>query len=568
MGSHGSILNRNKELMSNRSTAYNVTDRTITANNLALDDFPSGIFGNEEVERLEITGNRIAVIPGDIIKLQNLEEIDIHHNKLQSFPFILRKLPNLLSLNLSNNCITKITGSIDGFDKLQSINLLDNPLTSFPNLLGSIPELIHLSVSLNSNIIGDNDFDGFKKLATLVIDTKKTICIPKSLCELESITSITLATNYIPKEFSNLTTLRELNIKTNNRTRSFFIIFPYVKLSDLSSIDVFLPLNIQSMIFCKLGIIMENPALDLSEYNIPNNIKINIDSRYQISKPCKLLFKSRKQSFSIPQEKQISLLCNQNYNIQAVDYSGNIWTMDKKLFYFISNTYPQRFKSIPYKNSDTKHAIDENGNTIISKELKEFLQFDDAQDSVKKVYWFDYICCVLLDSGSIWIREGLQPVQIWKHVDIPPIKKLSFVFGTIIFLDREHFVWALGTGQKSNGIYNHLIKYKDKPTKLCELFPEIPPIKDISTAAGNILLLDFNGCVWANSIDKKFTKVEFPFNVLYIFEFLKCILFIDFDWNLWICGNTVHNEERELTCHGSIKIFFPSFASKKSARFI
>ena len=109
------------------------------------------IFENiDKLELLHLKNNSISYIKTSILKtnFNNLKQLDLSYNKLQSIPSELLKLPRIEILNLANNSITRLPILPVTFKRamqMYSIDLSSNCLTKFYEYLLSLATYIDLS---------------------------------------------------------------------------------------------------------------------------------------------------------------------------------------------------------------------------------------------------------------------------------------------------------------------------------------------------------------------------------------------------------------------------------------
>ncbi len=95
---------------------------------------------------INLSNNKLSVIPADIMKMSNLYKLDLSHNHLVVLPDISSELIFLTDLNLSHNNLTALP-CIDKLYSLKSLNLSNNKFEVFPEKLSN--NLINLDVSNN-----------------------------------------------------------------------------------------------------------------------------------------------------------------------------------------------------------------------------------------------------------------------------------------------------------------------------------------------------------------------------------------------------------------------------------
>ena len=537
------VLNSLEISNTSEEEKLNLRTRKLTAKFLGWQQIPPAVFKKEELESLNLQGNQISSISDEIINLINLTELSLEHNRLEEFPVILENLPELKTLTVSYNSFKDINIPLEGFQKLQSIILLGG-LESFPKSLSQLPELKNLSLDLRlQEELHDDVFDGFLKLETLVIGKYEFNSYPSSFFQLKSLSKLTLVTKYIPKEMEQLENLQILNIIStyyDPKNECFhFPILNYVLLGSISDCDSFLSLDMDSLVSESLGLFLYKPIVDLSNFVISRKLKVIINNELHIlGNDSGLKFKFGKVELRIPKNlKQISKIGSHSI---VVDSIGNIWFLEFELFRFIKKHYPIRFKSLPNSRENIISATTETGEVIYSINT-DLIPINE--DSVKRVYKFLETTIVLLESGTVWIKEA---VKNWKLVDIPPITKISLFSTYIVLLDTTNNVWFY---QRIFYFFEGISSPRTKITHITELFPTVNVIDNIFCSKTILYLKDANDNFWVCGSNthkpvstlgpgyyNTLTKIEYPFVVKNIYPFPKFNIFIDFEWNMWVYG--------------------------------
>lgn len=204
--------------------------RYIDAQESDLHFIPEEIVELGNVEELIMNNNHIDLLPA-FLPLQNLQTIDLSHNRLEYLPQI--HLPQLDTLNLSDNRISSIAPELQlpelkwlylannqlnhhSFSlapKLEKLDLRGNQLTQFPSdLAGSIQQL-----DLRSNQIENLPEEmRFPHLELLVLSDNQLQALPEGM-HMPQIIKIDFSENKIsqlPAPFHS-SSLRELNLSFN-----------------------------------------------------------------------------------------------------------------------------------------------------------------------------------------------------------------------------------------------------------------------------------------------------------------------------------------------------------------
>jgi Leucine-rich repeat (LRR) protein len=112
---------------------------------------------NNRFRTVKFDNDTMSIIGGDINEAwiigtnpEAITTIDLHHNRLTSFPHGLDRARNLQLLNLSNNRITEVPRDLPLLPHLEELHLNGNNLASIaPRALCMMPELTHLMIHVN-----------------------------------------------------------------------------------------------------------------------------------------------------------------------------------------------------------------------------------------------------------------------------------------------------------------------------------------------------------------------------------------------------------------------------------
>uniref|UniRef100_A0A3Q2YEA9 Leucine rich repeat containing 18 n=1 Tax=Hippocampus comes TaxID=109280 RepID=A0A3Q2YEA9_HIPCM len=148
--------------------------RRLTLSNMGITIFPQCILKLTNMDELDLSRNQIQKIPEGIGKLSSLKWLDLHSNKLESVPESIGKLVDLTYLNLCNNrltssglpttlgSLTNLTSLNLGLNKLdallptmvpqeslQELGLFDNLFTILPDFVKALHNLTKLNIKRN-----------------------------------------------------------------------------------------------------------------------------------------------------------------------------------------------------------------------------------------------------------------------------------------------------------------------------------------------------------------------------------------------------------------------------------
>jgi hypothetical protein len=91
-----------------------------------------------QIERLELTHNRLKTIPDSIRGLKNLRFLCLDKNKIEKIPESIGELSQLFSLTLSENNIETLPESIGNLTNLRSLHLSKNQLRILPQSMQNL----------------------------------------------------------------------------------------------------------------------------------------------------------------------------------------------------------------------------------------------------------------------------------------------------------------------------------------------------------------------------------------------------------------------------------------------
>nr|XP_020498571.1 leucine-rich repeat-containing protein 18 [Labrus bergylta]XP_029134988.1 leucine-rich repeat-containing protein 18 [Labrus bergylta] len=162
--------------------------RRLTLSKMGIITFPKCILKLTNVDELDLSRNMIRKLPDNIGSFSSLRWLDLHSNKLESVPESIGNLAGLTHLNISNNCLTSAglpstLGSLAGLkslnlglnqldtlppsmaalDSLQELGLFDNLFTKIPECLKELHNLNKVNTKRNPLSYTQADIDGMLK---------------------------------------------------------------------------------------------------------------------------------------------------------------------------------------------------------------------------------------------------------------------------------------------------------------------------------------------------------------------------------------------------------------------
>ncbi len=123
-----------------------VLDSAALAEKKVFTDLKEALQNPDEVYRLCLKRKKLSKFPADILKLKNLNELDMSRNKLVKIPAEISQLSQLQVINLSNNNLTGIPPEIGKLTHLRILILNNNKLQSLPPEMGQLYALRVLDI--------------------------------------------------------------------------------------------------------------------------------------------------------------------------------------------------------------------------------------------------------------------------------------------------------------------------------------------------------------------------------------------------------------------------------------
>ncbi|MBN3318121.1 LRC8E protein, partial [Atractosteus spatula] len=170
---------------------------------------------------LELVGCELERIPHAVFSLSNLQELDLKDNRLTSVEEILslQHCRRLVSLKLWHNNIVYIPDHIRKLRALECLYLRCNKIHSLPPGLFYCTKLRHLDLSQNLLTSIPLDVGILQGLQYLSVDSNSLDSLPDELFYLKRLKTLVLSNNQIASlspKVSSLTQLVRLELKGNN----------------------------------------------------------------------------------------------------------------------------------------------------------------------------------------------------------------------------------------------------------------------------------------------------------------------------------------------------------------
>ncbi|XP_034977401.2 leucine-rich repeat-containing protein 39 [Zootoca vivipara] len=168
---------------------------------------------------LDLSRNSIAEIPREIGQLSNLQELILSYNKIKSVPKELSNCVSLERLELAvNRDICDLPHQLSNMKKLYHLDLSMNQFTTFPSVILDMPNLEWLDLGSNKITAIPGDLDRAENLHTLWLQRNDITHLPESIRNLKNLSTLVLTSNKlqdIPACLKDMTELRFVNFRDN-----------------------------------------------------------------------------------------------------------------------------------------------------------------------------------------------------------------------------------------------------------------------------------------------------------------------------------------------------------------
>lgn len=155
----------------------------------------------DDIKSLRLSSQDITDLSSDILILISLVELNLSYNRLSIIPDIVFNLTNLQRLDLSINSMVYLPPEIGQLKELKHLDLSENKLSSLPVEIGELTSLEYLAL-YNNNLIN----------------------LPKEIGSMTSLKHISIWDNNLsslPEEIINLNNLEIIEVEGNNFTDDY-----------------------------------------------------------------------------------------------------------------------------------------------------------------------------------------------------------------------------------------------------------------------------------------------------------------------------------------------------------
>jgi Leucine-rich repeat (LRR) protein len=175
----------------------------------------------ESCTSLDLSGQRLTVLPPEIGQLTTLQTLDLRHNQLTVLPPEIGRLTNLDGLYLDGNQLTALPPEIGRLTNLDGLWLDGNQLTALPPEIGQLTNLQTLGLRNNHLTALPPEIGQLTNLQTLWLGPNQLTALPPEIGQLTNLQTLDLTDNQLtalPPEIGRLTTLQMLWLVGNQLT--------------------------------------------------------------------------------------------------------------------------------------------------------------------------------------------------------------------------------------------------------------------------------------------------------------------------------------------------------------
>jgi Leucine-rich repeat (LRR) protein len=156
---------------------------------------------------LQCVNTGMLCFPTEFRSLQNLQKLNLYHNRLTSIPDEIGQLAKLRELGLSDNRLTTIPAQVGQLAQLQFLDLSDNRLTTLPTEIGRLVQLQRLELRNNRLTTIPAEVGQLTQLRRLGLSDNRLTSIPDGIWHCTQDINIYLADNPLtvtPKSTQNV----------------------------------------------------------------------------------------------------------------------------------------------------------------------------------------------------------------------------------------------------------------------------------------------------------------------------------------------------------------------------
>ena len=203
-----------------------------------LKTLPLELLGLPNLRKLDISGNPLESIPDVVTQILHLEELILIRVELTEIPDAIAKLTNLTQLDLSYNQITQIPEAIAKLTNLTQLDLDDNQITQIPEAIAKLTNLTQLHLYSNKITQIPEAIAKLTNLTQLHLYSNKITQIPEAIAKLTNLTQLILSNNQITQIPEAIAKLTNLTQLHLSNNQITQIPEAIAKLTNLTQLDL------------------------------------------------------------------------------------------------------------------------------------------------------------------------------------------------------------------------------------------------------------------------------------------------------------------------------------------
>ena len=203
-----------------------------------LSQIPDALIKLTDLEVLDLSDNELTELPEGAKNLNQLTTLVLSGNKLEKLPSNVCLLKTLTTLDVAYNMIKTVPEAITNLNQLTKLNLSFNEIEVLPKAVCQLKKLTSLDVNSNPIKIIPKEITNLHQLSTLRVANTMITALPSFLCQLKRLANLDVSRNemvILSRTFSSFSKLHTLNLsasKLEELPESLFL------LKRLTSLDV------------------------------------------------------------------------------------------------------------------------------------------------------------------------------------------------------------------------------------------------------------------------------------------------------------------------------------------
>jgi hypothetical protein len=149
------------------------------------------------LQTLDLSGNRLKLIPSQIHDLVSLQELHLNGNQIVTISPEIGACRKLEKLNLANNRVAALPAEIGRLTALEELNLAGNALTTIPEDIGEceMMEVVDLSCCMLESL--PEQFTYMTRLLELNLGNNKLMVLPETIGRMTRLVVLQLSDNQL-----------------------------------------------------------------------------------------------------------------------------------------------------------------------------------------------------------------------------------------------------------------------------------------------------------------------------------------------------------------------------------